>query len=133
VVTVLALAALAFSPGCGGGGGGADEVAAFDLTGAWGGRWAMGSLNGGISVTFVQTGDALAGTITIGGSPCMRTAPVTGAVSGDTVTIGTVSGGVNRYNYAATIRPDGRSLSGTWAGIGPCAGGQGGTFDLAKQ
>jgi hypothetical protein len=124
---ILVLAALAAAPGCTSGGG-ADDV--FDLTGLWGGHWEMLGQSGGLSVTLVQTGDSLSGAITIQGSPCMATATVTGTVSGETVTIGTVSGGANRYDYAGTIRSGGDEMSGTWAGFGPCAGGTAGTFEL---
>lgn len=123
---------VAIAPGCSGGGDDAEPVV-FDLTGAWAGRWVMVTFSDDLAVALVQDGGSLSGSITIEGSPCMRTATLTGNVSGDTVTIGAVAASNNRYDYAGTIQADGRGISGTWTGAGPCAGNTNGTFSLTKQ
>lgn len=132
LAALLLLSGVAIAPGCSGGGDDEEQVV-FDLTGAWGGRWVMVGFSGDLAVALVQDGGSLSGSITIQGSPCMRTAAVTGSVAGDTVTIGAVAASNNRYDYAGTIQDDGKGISGTWTGAGPCAGNTNGTFSLAKQ
>lgn len=133
---VLVLAGLPLMPGCSGDDNKtvvSEDTVVFDITGRWNGSWRMGNLTGNLSVTLVQTGGTLSGTITIQDSPCMTTATLTGTVSGDTVAIGAVSASANRYDYTGTIQADGLSINGTWSGNGACASGQGGSFTLTKE
>lgn len=135
VLMVLVLGGLPLMSGCSGGSSDpvASEDVVFNITGLWNGTWRMGGFTGNISVTVVQTGGAISGSIAIQGSPCMNTATVTGTVSGETVTIGAVSASNNRYDYLGTIRADGLAIDGTWTGAGSCASGQSGTFALTKS
>jgi hypothetical protein len=84
------------------------------LSGQWVGTWANQTPDhstGALSLTWTQTGSALAGTITIDGTPCLSGGSITGTVIGNAIQFGTVSGQVV-VNYTGQI--SGATISGTY-------------------
>jgi hypothetical protein len=85
------------------------------LTGTWTGTWqdhTPDTLSGTFTVTWVQKGNAVSGTITVGGTGCITTGTVTGVLSGNTITFGAVQG-FRTINYNGTVGKG--TMSGTYS------------------
>jgi hypothetical protein len=88
---------------------------ALDLSGSWHGQYS-GSSQGTFALTWQQSGTSLVGTIQI--SDPAQTLPLTGTLSGATITFGTVGSLAVTYTGTAS----GSSMSGTYAVGGTNAG-----------
>ena len=85
------------------------------LAGTWIGHWANtvpDQAAGTFQLHWTQSGATLAGTIVIGGTPCLSGGTITGHVSGSTITFGAVHGSVT-VTYTGTVA--GKSMHGTYA------------------
>lgn len=93
------------------------------ITGTWNGVWSSdqyAGLTGGFSLTFVQRGSSLSGTIVISGSSCISGATISGQLSGSRITFGAVKG-AETVAYEGTW--SGTAMSGTWA-VTQASGGE---------
>jgi hypothetical protein len=67
---------------------------------------------GTFTIEFQQDGDALSGTISIEGTPCLTGGSITGTLVGDEIEFGAVEGQVE-VEYRGTV--DGDRMAGTWS------------------
>ena len=102
-----------------------------DLSGSWSGTWSQsGVVQGAVSTTFVQAGNALSGNVMITNSPCVTDGTITGTVTQSGASFGAVVG-PDEITFTATTVSE-SEMSGTWeVGAGACSGGEG-TFSLEK-
>jgi hypothetical protein len=93
-----------------------EDVELTDLSGSWSGTWANTTpdqATGTFEIEWDQQGDALVGTITIDGTPCLSGGEITGRVNGPQIEFGVVSGEVE-VSYTGVY--DGQiSMSGTYS------------------
>jgi hypothetical protein len=85
------------------------------LSGTWAGTWANqvpDQSTGSFTVTWTQNGNALTGSITISGTPCLSGGSITGSVNGATISFGAVQGQVT-VEYSGTVAST--TMSGTYA------------------
>lgn len=88
---------------------------ALGLGGQWTGTWADTSpdtSSGTFSLTWTQTGNNLAGTITVKGTPCLSGATVTGTINGSAISFGAVSGRIT-VTYDGSV--SGNKMQGTYS------------------
>jgi hypothetical protein len=88
---------------------------ALGLGGQWTGTWrdtSPDTSSGSFSLTWVQTGNTLAGTITVKGTPCITGGTVTGTINGSAISFGAVSGQV-KIAYDGSIA--GSKMQGTYS------------------
>ena len=74
-----------------------------------------------------QSGSAFTGTATLSlvvgtGCPSSLSGPVSGTLTGNTISFGIASGGFGTVNFIGTVSNDGSSASGTWSTTGAAAG-----------
>jgi hypothetical protein len=105
-----------------------------DLTGEWSGTWTddtggAGALMGPI----IHTGYTITGSLTFQGSACFTETVLVGRVMSNYVTAGSMSAGGDSLDYSGFVSPSMDSISGSYNGSGPCAGGSSGTFTLEKD
>ncbi len=84
------------------------------LTGTWTGTWqdqTPDTMSGTFTVTWVQKGATVAGTITVTGTPCITAGTVTGTLSGNKITFGAVQG-IRTISYNGTVGKG--TMSGTY-------------------
>jgi hypothetical protein len=87
----------------------------FSLTGQWNGTWQDTSpdhSSGKFTLTLIQTGPNLAGTILIKGSPCLADGTVSGTANNNAISFGAVSGKV-KVSYSGTL--SGLAIKGTYS------------------
>ena len=109
----------------------AAATAAGSLSGTWNGQWANSTPDdstGTFTMEWIQQGSALAGTVTIEGTPCLTGGTMTGQLNGDQISFGVVQGEVT-VNYSGVLKNDG-SMAGTYETT--CGNAQG-TWQATKQ
>jgi hypothetical protein len=84
------------------------------LTGTWHGTWQETGpdiTSGAFTVVWTQKGNAVNGTISVTGTQCITTGPVSGTVKGNTITFGVVQG-LRTITYTGTYNS--MTMSGTF-------------------
>jgi hypothetical protein len=92
------------------------------IAGTWHGTWTSekyAGLTGGFTLDFQQSGSNLSGTIEITGTPCITSATITGALTGNQITFGAVKG-AETVTYTGTWA--GATMDGTWVVSHPSGG-----------
>jgi hypothetical protein len=87
-----------------------------NLTGTWQGTWTEtdpDSMGGDFTVTWTQTGNTVAGTIQVTGTPCITQGTVNGQLDGQAITFGAVQG-ERTIAYTGMVSTDLNSMSGTF-------------------
>ncbi len=88
------------------------------LAGQWSGKWQDTSPDTGggtFALTWTQSGNTLAGSITVHGAPCLTTGTVTGTLNGSAISFGAVSGQV-KITYDGSY--SGNTMQGTYSAPG---------------
>jgi hypothetical protein len=88
---------------------------ALGLGGQWSGIWkdtSPDTSSGTFSLSWIQTGNNLAGSITVKGTPCLSGGTVTGTINGSSISFGAVSGQV-KITYDGSI--SGNKMQGTYS------------------
>jgi hypothetical protein len=96
-----------------------------NLTGTWTGTWVdrtPDTLSGSFTVTLVQSGNTLTGSIVITGTLCLSGGSVSGSVTGNNISFGVVS---SRITIAYTGTASNSLMSGTYGTNYLCADAQG--------
>lgn len=96
-----------------------------DLSGTWSGSWTDTSpdtSSGTFKLTWTETGSDLTGTITVQGAPCLSDGSIAGALNGDHISFGVVSGQA-QVQYSGQVK--GSSMSGTYSTSVACANAKG--------
>lgn len=105
------------------------------MAGSWRGAWQSDWLSGSLTAFFIQTGDAVAGTMTISDAICfMQPLQVTGSVSGGTLRLSGTPNGSAILTITGTVDSTGNVFTGTDAVTagGNCSAADG-TLALHRQ
>jgi hypothetical protein len=122
------LVAAAILVRCGTGGGDTCAPASFNLTGHWAGSWSSSKGLGEGTISFpslVQSGPAVKGQVSFGGSLCFSGGAISGSICGDTFTGALSAGGID-VKLSATV--SGTQMSGgsyNMVSAGACTGDTG--------
>lgn len=105
-----------------------------DLSGQWRGEYRSFYAGGGaITGTFSHSGSALTGSVSVtNAEPCFSSGPVSGSVSGSSVTIGVTYSNLAKVTFTGAIAPGGGSMSGQYDATSAC-GVDRGTWKLLRQ
>ena len=91
------------------------------IAGTWNGTWqdkTPDQAGGTFVVTLTQSGNALTGSIVVKGTPCLTSGTVTGAVNGNAISFGAVSGRI-QIKYDGSIT--GSTMKGTYTASAACS------------
>ncbi len=108
----------------------AASATAGSLAGTWTGTWRSSATtdHGNVTIVWTQTGQQLAGTITVTGTPCLTEGTITGTVNGAEIQFGAVKGAVT-IAYTGTV--SGRTIFGDYKASAAC-GNAVGKWDVVR-
>ncbi|MCU0241867.1 MAG: hypothetical protein MUF51_05535 [Vicinamibacteria bacterium] len=118
-------------------GGSATSPSSYNYTGRWLGSAGdtLSGLTGNVQLNLTQNADALTGSVSIGISLLALSGPLTGSVSGDSLTMTVTADPPATCSLRLTAARSGNSLNGIYApaALGSCALPVSGTFNVTKQ
>lgn len=100
------------------------------FSGNWSGTWSSTAAppqGGTFQAKVTQTGQNLAGTVTVTGSPLISSGTVSGTVQGNQISFGILTGGITAITFTGSF--SGNTASGTYA----AANGDVGTWQATRQ